>query len=253
MNKRTIDKDVYERYVDATVALFMEYYSVVSLPESIQAELTNQENQNVIFPTELDQRCRQLIKKELARHRWKQYAKNISKGLRYVAACVIAVLSLASFLFMTVEAVRVPIINYYIEQYGDHWEIFSQANSDSEISEVKIDVEDPLANLIPKDYKLTVLEGDSINEMMAIYENAIGERVSFSAVPGDHWIAIDSENAEMSQQCEICGYDAIYVIKDGSASLTWVHEELTTVFTVIVDDSSDLDIVSIVEQIINII
>lgn len=252
MNKRTIDKGVYERYVDATVALFMEYYSAVTLPRSIQAELTNQEDQNVIFPTELDQRCRQLIKKELARHRWKQYAKYISKGLRYVAACVIAVLSLSSFLFMTVEAIRIPIINYYIEQYADHWEISSDTATMPYIDKT-LNLKDPLINLIPDDYQLVVQDGESFSEMGAIYENSDGKRFCFSSVSGDNWIAIDSENAQTSQQFQLCGFDAISVVKDGVVSLTWIDTDLNIVFTMIADNMTESEVITIGENLIALI
>ena len=118
MNKRAVNKDVYENYIDASVALFMEYYSVVSLSDNVQAELDAANCDEIQFPAQLDDRCRQLIKNRTAHYRRKQYLKACWKGLKYAAACVMVALSLTSVLFMTVEAVRVPIINYYIEQYA---------------------------------------------------------------------------------------------------------------------------------------
>lgn len=253
MNKRTIDNDVYERYIDATVALFMEYYSVAFLPESINAEFNLEEN-GIAFPTELDNRCRQLIKKELSRYRRKQNLSNLVKGLKYVAACFIAFLSLSSFLFMTVEAIRIPIINYYISQHDGHWEIFGQTNGDSQTGEINnavIDIDDPLAQLIPDEYQLSICEGEAITDIVAIYENNSNNRICFSALPGEHWIAIDSENAQTSRQHKICGYDAITVIKDDSVSLTWINTKLNTVFTLIADNMSDSEVSAIVEQLIN--
>lgn len=261
MNKRTIDNEVYERYVDATVALFMECYSVVSLPKQIRAEFDKEGNvcDEFTFPTELDNRCRRLIRKELSRNRRKQYLYNVVKGFKYAAACFVVLLSLASFLFMTVEAIRIPIINYYISQHDGHWEISSQTNTGSHLAETNstdetnnktIDLKNPLAELIPQEYQLLLCEGEVITDMVAIYENSNSERICFSAVPGEHWIAIDSENAQISHQHEICGYDAITVVKDGAVSLTWIHKELTTVFTLMADNMSDSEIVAIAEQLI---
>lgn len=249
MDKYTIDNDIYERYVEATVALFMEYYSVVSLPESIHAELDGINHEDFNFPTELDHRCRQLIRKELSRYRRKQYLKNISKGFRYVAACLVAVLALTSFLFMTVEAIRIPIINYYIENVDGHWEIYGQENSEAQNSNDAIDVQNPLSGLIPEEYQLTILEGDSLTNLTAIYENAAGKRVYFSGMSGDSWVAIDSENAQFSQKCQIGGCDAVLVVKEG-ISLTWIHEESSIILSLFADNLTKTDVVSIAEYLI---
>ena len=110
MKNFKIDQTVYEKYVDATVEFFMECYSG-TLSSAIQEELKDGENQDVVFPKELDKRCQTLIKKECAKQRMKQTAKNVIKGLRYAAIFAVVMLSFTSLLFMTVEAVRIPIIN----------------------------------------------------------------------------------------------------------------------------------------------
>lgn len=252
MNKHTIDKDVYENYIDATVALFMEYYSVASLPHDIQSEFDVKKCEEISFPSDLDDRCRSLIKKELARYRRKQHLKNLAKTLKYTAACFIALLSLSSFLFVTVEAFRIPIINYYIEQNNGHWEISSDTPTTPYIDDT-LDLKDPLVNLLPNDYQLIVQDGDSFGEMNAIYENSDGKRFCFSSVSGDNWIAIDSENAEISQQHQLCGFDAITVVKDGVVSLTWIDTDLNVVFTMLADDMTESEVSTIGEHLIALI
>ena len=128
MDNRKIDQDVYERYVDATVALFMEYYSA-ERAEDMHNELSGNEKIEVELPAELDNRCRTLIKKEHARRKRKEHMKTAMKGLRFVACFAVIVLALASVLFVSVEAIRVPIINYYIKQNDIYWE-FSSRNAE---------------------------------------------------------------------------------------------------------------------------
>ena len=251
MSKPHIDKDIYDRYVDASVALFMEYYSV-AISESIQDELAKTNEENLVFPEELDKRCQALIKKEYRKQRYKHYLTGISKGLRYVATFSIFLLSITSVLFMTVEAFRIPIINYYIEQNNGHWEISSDTPTTPYIDNT-LDLKDPLVNLIPDDYQLIVQDGDSFSEMNAIYENSNGKRFCFSSVSGDNWIAVDSENAQISQQHKLCGFDAITVVKDGVVSLTWINSDLNIVFTMIADDMSEAEVIAIGEQLIALI
>lgn len=253
MNKRAVNKDIYENYIDASVALFMEYYSVVSLSDNVQAELDAANCDEIQFPAQLDNRCRQLIKNRTAHYRRKQCLKACWKGLKYAAACVMAVLSLTSILFMTVEAVRVPIINYYIEQCEGHWEIDRGGNDDSAKAADEIDLVNLLGNVIPEDYQMVVKNGDSLEEMVVTYQNAAGKRFSCRTVPGHGWVAVDSEDAQTSHQQQICGYDAITVIKDGGTKLTWIHSDLGIVFTINADDMSETEITAIGEQLIALI
>ena len=253
MNKRAVNKDVYENYIDASVALFMEYYSVVSLSDNVQAELDAANCDEIQFPAQLDDRCRQLIKNRTAHYRRKQYLKACWKGLKYAAACVMVVLSLTSVLFMTVEAVRVPIINYYIEQCEGHWEIDGGVNDDSTKAREEIDLVNLLSDVLPEDYQLVIQKGDAIDNVTAIYENSDGKRFFCRTAPGYGWIAIDSENAQTSRQQQICGYDSITVVKDGTVNLTWIHSDLGIVFTIDADGMNEIEIATIGEQLIGLI
>ena len=251
MNKRAVNKDVYENYIDASVALFMEYYSVVSLSDNVQAELDAANCDEIQFPAQLDDRCRQLIKNRTAHYRRKQYLKACWKGLKYAAACVMVALSLTSVLFMTVEAVRVPIINYYIEQYDGRWEIDRGGNDDSTKAREEIDLVELLGNVIPEDYQMVVKRGDSLENVAVIYENSTGKQFYCKTAPGYNWVAVDSENAQTSHQYQVCGYDAITVEKDGRVKLTWIHSDLGIVFSILADDMTEPQIIAIGQQLID--
>lgn len=250
MNKRAVNKDVYENYIDASVALFMEYYSVVSLSDNVQAELDAANCDEIQFPAQLDDRCRQLIKNRTAHYRRKQCLKACWKGLKYAAACVMAVLSLTSVLFMTVEAVRVPIINYYIEQCEGHWEIDGGGNEDSTDAAAEIDLVELLGNVIPEDYQLVVQDGDSLDKMAVTYRDAAGKRFYCRTAPAHGWVAVDSEDAQTSHQHQVCGYDAITVEKDGRVKLTWIHSDLGIVFSILADDMTESQLIAIGQQLI---
>lgn len=253
MNKRAVNKDVYENYIDASVALFMEYYSVVSLSDNVQAELDAANCDEIQFPAQLDDRCRQLIKNRTAHYRRKQYLKACWKGLKYAAACVMVALSLTSVLFMTVEAVRVPIINYYIEQYDGHWEIDRGGNDDSTKAREEIDLVNLLGNVIPEDYQLVVKNGVSLDEMTMIYENTDGKRFLYKTAPGYNWTAVDSEKAQATRQHKICEYDAITVVKDGRVKLTWIHSDLGIVFSILSDDMTEAQLIAVGQQLIGLL
>lgn len=244
-----INKEVYEQYVDATVALFMEYYSA-NLLEDIRTELGETDQSDIVFPRELDDRCRGLIKKQCASRKRKDFLKSATTGLRYVAVLAIAVLSLSSFLFVTVEAFRISIINFYVEQNDGHWDISglpdTQQNED-------LDINDPLAGMIPEQYKLVFSKGDSLDRVKALYEDADRNQIFFSAVPGTNILEVDSEDAQISQKCIIGGCQAILVAEENKSRIAWINEKTSTIFTLIVDNLTDSEATMLAERIIHLI
>lgn len=252
MNRFNINKEVYERYVDASVALFMECYANVLLQNVSIDDNTSDETTDE-FPNELDKRCMKMIKKECARRNRQAIIKSATKVLRSVAVITMAILALSSLLFMTVEAVRVPIINFYIEQKDGYWEITGQGgndqNNDITNSPKPFDKTNPLSEFLPKDYSLVQVIGDTANQLIAIYENSAGQQVFFSTVPYDGSIQLDTEDAEFSEQCQILEHEAVLVVKNGTTRLVWIHEGASILFTVIADELPTDDITAIAEQV----
>ena len=70
MGKRNIDKQVYEQYLDATVALFMEHYTA-ALTDAVLAE----ESDPATGSESMDRRCMEMIRKECAKQRRKEVWK----------------------------------------------------------------------------------------------------------------------------------------------------------------------------------
>ena len=248
MDKQKI-KTAYDDYVDATVALFVECYSE-ACAERIHEEMTACSEENVAFPAALDKRCRELIKKENAKRRRKQMWKTAKRVTQSAAIVVLVMLALASVLFATVEAVRIPIINYFIEQSDGYWRISTQKDTDKQLSPDSIDLCNPLSGIIPECYTLKFIDGTSFATLTAIYEDTNGRFINFSAQPLESSVILDFENSQVSQKCSIKGHDAILVSKDGTFRVAWIHEDISVVFTLVADDMTELDVVRIVEQFI---
>lgn len=246
-----ISRDVYERYIDAATALFMEYYSC-DMGENIRKEMEAEVNEAFTIPQELDDRCRELIKKECATRHRNNYWKSVVKGLRYVAAFAVILLAAASVLFVSVEAIRIPIISYYVEHSEGYWELSSSDNG-AEPETVQFDVSDPLAGIVPEEYELVVLDGESLNRLVAIYEKGPGSEIFFSAEDSNGSLQIDSEGAQISQTYQLCGKDIILVVEDAEVRLAWIDEALSTTFTLIATDMSSETLLDIAEQLISIL
>ena len=251
----TISKEVYEQYIDAATALFMEYYSC-DLGENIRKQIETEGTDSFVMPKDLDDRCHELIKKECAKRQRNNNWSIITKGLRYVATFSIILLAALSVLFVSVEAVRVPIISYYVERSEGYWEISgyeSHSDSDTNIPEKAFDVSDPLAGLLPTEYTLDVLDGESLDRLVAIYEKEPGTEVFFSAEKCNSNHQLDSEGAQISQTYQLCGRDIILVVEETEVRLAWIDEDLSTTFTLIATDMSSDSLLAIAEQLIGIL
>ena len=236
----------YEKYVDASVALFMEHYS---------AALTEQVKQNiktfdaVPVPEELDQKCRKLIRKECAKRKSKQFFKSLGKGLSYAAVLLIVLLSMSSALFMTVEAVRIPIINFYIEHGDGYWIITGDdGNNNDDVDnhgDIDFDEGDPLKGLIPGDYVLKRYY-ELNNGATAMYVNSVGHTVVLMQVTSSSQLVVDTENAEYTKELRINDCNAV-LVKAEKMSLVWLEPQQSVMYTLVADSLDEEELITIAE------
>ena len=247
MDKKHINQEKFERYVDATVDLIMDRYSNI-LTENIHKEVDELENMQMDFPQHLHDQCMALIKKENKKRKQHQEGKQVLKVLRMAAVFALALLSLTSILFVTVEAVRIPIINFFIEQHEDYWKITTDTQEHWEPHTDAIDWTDPLCGLLPEEYRLVMQDGDSCHNAAAIYENSEAKEIFFSATATRSSIGIDSEDIDYSKELLICGYDAVLVAEDQYITLVWMHNALDAIFTIVADGLTESQVIHIAEQ-----
>lgn len=219
-----MDKKIVERYEDAAVALFMEEYADAEA-EALLAELAGAPDEE--FPEELDQKCQALIRRKFAQERRKVYWKRTEKVLSRVAVFAIALLALFSVAFMTVEAVRIPIINFYLERHGEYTKITGEEETTPSEEETSVPAcfrEGYLEGLLPEEYSLLTKEIRPDGECFAVFTGADGETISLTSTPSEYALQIDTEGADVFEECRICDIRALFVVKDGYKTLTWIDD-----------------------------
>ena len=250
MSKRNIDKQVYEQYVDATVALFMEHYTA-ALTDAVLAE----ESDPATGSESMDRRCMEMIRKECAKQRRKEVWKGTKKILQSAAVIVVALLSLSSILFMTVEAFRVPVINFFIEQGDGFWAITGR-NSDDPIDPAtsdEFDPNDPLAGLLPEGYEIDVIRENSEQGRRIHYKNSSGNKLQFWWRPNISDMTINSEYATFSKECRVAACDGAFVLRDGMAQLLWISKDDCISYMLSSDTLDEKSLLGIAEQYMKII
>lgn len=249
-NQQEKREDVYEAYVDASVALFMQYYCDI-LDESItKNDDLPGESKCTVFPEDLDTRCRSLIKRTMKRKKIQQGMRSAGKTFRTVCRVAVACLALISLLFVTVEAVRVPIINYYVKHAENSiLEVRVNNSSRDDVME-SFDPADPLAGILTDEYQLVSQNVASEYNFSATYAGTDNSQVYIKARPLSKTLGVDMEGAENIQHFQIYNCEAFLVEENNRTRLIWIDEDKAATFILIVIDSSDLDAVFIADQII---
>lgn len=247
MNKPEINQEVYEQYLDATVALFMEHYSAM-LTEKISTE---GKDENVSFPEALDIKCKSLFKKEAAKQKRLTLWKHTKRTLKVAAAFAIAVMTLFSALFVSVDAFRVKVINFYIENKNGYWSISGNQNTpqnDNTAENVEFDINDPLKGLIPDDYVLTTISNSDPQRITATYERSSTDKIRLLVFPYDMTLHIDSENANSSKEIKILEHDGILSQKGHTSQIAWCNKATGIMYTIFSNSMEENDLFALAEH-----
>lgn len=219
MENPKISEEARDKYIDATVAVFMDQYAA-ALDEAILEEMAVCSDNE--FPPELDKRCLALIEKECAKQCRVALVKNILHVGRSAAIIVVALLGLCSVLFMTVEAFRVPVINFFVQETDNYIELSGVPYE--EVFPSEFNENDPLAGILPSDFVLTNKYGSwELGLLTAEYSNEMESTVYFSIMPADSFIQLDTENAQVTT-ITVYGHTA-YLCEEGSEiRISWLDE-----------------------------
>ena len=249
MDNQHTKQDVYEAYVDASVALLMQRYCDI-LDENIAGtDGSSAEGESAAFPKALDDRCRSLIKRTMKRRKFRQAMRYAGKTAFSLCCAVIVSLALLSVLFVTVEAVRLPLINLWITHSPNNYlEINGTHTGEEVFIEEAFDPADPLRYMLPPEYQLTMQNGATLTDFTALYadpnENTIYiHSCSIQAVSG-----IDMEGVDSIQEFHIFNCDAILVTEGETTRMMITDEENGAIYTLIVNGNPDLDAVDLANE-----
>lgn len=228
MENLKMSETAREKLEEAMVAAFMEQYA-----QALDAGIdkTMEECAGEDFSPELDARCRELIQREYAKVKKQKRRKCILRWLRSAAIITVVTLSLFSVLFVTVEAFRLPIMNYFIEKTGRYWLL-----SGEKITKVteNFNPDDPLEPILSGDFALVDISGSwEDGNMVAVYENNSGSvEIDFFVMPANGTVKIFTENAEASQ-INIAGHDAYQYVEEEKVTVLWLDDGIDRMFSLI--------------------
>lgn len=248
MSEHSGNNEVYERFLDATAELVMEQYAV-SVAEAWDSPAAEQ----IEIPEALDKRCRGLIRKKLSKERHTRFAKRATRFAVAAMLCVVMLFGVAGILFTTVEAVRIPIINFFISQRDGYIEIGGIADqtipaANSQTMGTDSALAERLSKLMPEGY-MAVQSGSAETDNFAVlYENNAGDSIYFCIDPYDGMLHVDTESVVSTEKLKIGDCNAVLVEKVGY-QLLWLDEKVGMVYQLSADALTREEIVDLAKNI----
>lgn len=211
--------ELLDQYDDVTFALLMDEYAEEE-GARLRKEFEEAQAAGEVSDTTdaLDEKCLQMIHRDFAKKRGKDNVHKIIRMTSKVAVAVMVFLGVMTTAVMSVDALRIPVLNFIVDQYEQYSSLHLD---DNEQTNDTISATDYLWGLLPEDYSVI---NSTDTEMMKIsmYENGAGDIVQFIVTQTSGTYNIDTEDAIYSE-IVIGNYKALLLEEDGY-QIIWYNE-----------------------------
>lgn len=223
MNDFKRNNTAYEHYLEASAELFMQQYA-----KTIPIQTLSEEP----VPVQLQEKCKHVIKTENRRRNRRTLLRSTHRFAKGAAIFLVACLALSSVLFVSVEAVRTPIISFYTKQEDGNMLISGNAD-DLDFNDttpvMTFNESDPLAGYLPEDFSLAELTGsmDGLGLNATYYNADMTHYITFSCINTDALISIDTDDCKVTE-FELGGEKAIMSVdlENNYVILVWKNAHI---------------------------
>lgn len=216
-------QQLLEEYEEAALKLWMDEYAEVEgerLWEEYQEAEANGEVPEI--PLMLDNKCKQIIYSSFKKNKQKEKFSHFLQSASKFAACLCIVLVCSSVAVLSVEAFRVPVINFFLNIENRYSSLSFDEEPDTVTS--RIDELKQLSSVaIPSEYNLIVQDIYESGSAFICYQNSNNENITILVNPADGAFNYDTENT-IQTEMELCGHEAFFVEKDGF-QVIWLDAE----------------------------
>lgn len=224
-----------DQYEDAALQLLMDEYAEAE-GEALWKEFQEAESRGEVedIPEELDRKCKQIIHRSFAAKRRKDRFASIGKMLGKVAVVVFLLTGFSTTVVLSVEAFRIPILNYLIN-HDIRFSTLLFLGDDKETEKDPLDsinVED----CVPAGYILQSKTYDSDGSVIYYFKNVQSD-ISIFITPSVGMLNYDSESA-MQTPTKVNEWEAIQIVGDGYRVI-WLNAEYNLVFDVTTNGVSE--------------
>ena len=239
-----MDKKLLDNFEDARMALLLDEFAKEE-GEALLAE-SGQLEESEAFKAE----CLALIDKAFAkRRRVKRFRRAVLSTAR-AALITFAVLGALTVGLMSVEAIRVPVLNFLIEYHEKFTSVIFTPSDQVTVPVEGMVQEGPLAGLLPDAFYIESDYSFPDGMVSVVYATEEGKFVYYSSQISDGLgVSFDTENAERYEETTLLGYRAFLVEKEGQTFILWVDEEKGFVYELSTDCMDTYDLWRLAERV----
>mgnify|MGYP002731994441 FL=1 len=237
--------ELLDQYDDVTFALLMDEYAEEE-GARLRKEFEEAQAAGEVTDTSdaLDEKCLQMIHRDYAKKRGKDNVRKIIRMTSKVAVAVMVFLGVMTTAVMSVDAFRLPVLSYLIEQH-EKYSAINFGEHDSTMPE-KSEYEDPITQFVPNDY-ISVFYKAENGYISSLHENDHGDRINFDMCRAHAEYRFDTEDA-ICENTSIVGYDAILAIGDPIV-LVWYDDISGTVYNLSATNLTKEQLVALAQNI----
>lgn len=217
-------QQLLEQYEDAALSLMMDRYANDDGARLLQEfEEAKARGEVPEIPPELDAKCRKLIDETFAKEQRKITFLSTAKKLSRIAACALVLLGICTVTVLSVEAIRVPVLNFLLKhterstsmQLSDQYHLVEESYTYEELA--------VLESVIPSDYEQVLQSTEEDGTHTVYYQDSVGNIFSLCISPEMGILDYNTEDVEQKTMT-LLNHPAVFVDKDGYR-IIWINEE----------------------------
>lgn len=231
-------QQLLEQYEDIAFSLLMDDYANDEGKRLLQ-EFEDAKRNGTLedIPPELDIKCKNLIKKSFAKQERILWLKQISNSLAKVAVVVLVLLGLSTVTVLSVDAFRIPVLNFLMDQSGKYSSMVFDSDTDSMATQTSANrIVARFESGLPEGYLVTRNTFDSAFGTV-FCQNVDNHIIYLEITDTERGVNIDTEDVSYTE-LDFGNYTAYFREKNGY-HLRWLDNQSKAVYTLY---SNGLDI-----------
>ena len=203
-----------QQYEEVALGLLMEEYANAEGKRLLQEfETASAQGDIEPMPEDLKSKYHQLIDQAYKKKRQRKLFSGITKTVGKVAVVALMLFGIATTAILSVDAWRVPVLNFILDQSGEFAFVNVDYNNSSLENQYKAIVKTVCDNA-PPDYTLTETPVVDDPSLLVKMKNSEGKKLTVSVRRETNQIQVDTEDAQVKEM-DLNGKPAFLILEEG--------------------------------------
>lgn len=225
-----------QQYEEVALALLMEEYANAEGKRLLQEfETASAQGDIEPMPEELKAKYHKMIDQAYKKKRQRELFSGITKTVGKVAVVALMLFGIATTAILSVDAWRVPVLNFILDESGDS-AIINIGYPDSDTNTRYEEILNIVCGHAPYGYTLTAVPPVDEEILLIKMKNREGALLNVTVSKSTSQITVDTENAEYTEY-DLDGRQAYLIVKDGFY-ITWLDDTRNLIYSVYAQELS---------------